>query len=100
MELLAHRSYTGLDYEIQFWRSKNGQEIDFILGNGQVALEIKGSSRVDKRDLHALNVYVEEYPSRKAIVICNEVQPRKVGKLLLLPWKDFLEQLWDGFIIT
>jgi len=99
MELLAHRSYTGLDYKIQFWRSKNGQEIDFILGDGQIALEIKGSSRVDKKELHALNVYMEECPSRKAIVICNESQPRKIGKLLLLPWKEFLEQLWDGKII-
>ncbi|MDX1411738.1 MAG: AAA family ATPase, partial [Nitrospirales bacterium] len=32
MELLAHRSYHEMEYCIQFWRTKTGLEIDFILG--------------------------------------------------------------------
>jgi uncharacterized protein len=32
MELLAHRAYRELDYDITFWRTKSGLEVDFILG--------------------------------------------------------------------
>lgn len=29
MELHAHRSYSELDYAINFWRTKSGLEVDF-----------------------------------------------------------------------
>jgi len=45
MQLAAHRSYTDLDYPINFWRTKTGLEVDFVLGRGEVAIEVKGSSR-------------------------------------------------------
>ena len=30
LEMLAHSSYHGIDYSINFWRTKSGQEVDFI----------------------------------------------------------------------
>lgn len=45
MEIAAYRSYSGKDFEINFWRTKSGIEVDFILNNGSVAIEIKGSNR-------------------------------------------------------
>jgi predicted AAA+ superfamily ATPase len=33
------------------WRTKSGLEVDFVLGEGEVALEVKGTSRVDPSDL-------------------------------------------------
>ena len=47
MEILAHRSYRELDYGVHFWRTKSGLEVDFVLGDGEVALEVKGTSRTD-----------------------------------------------------
>ncbi len=35
MEIMAHRSYSELDYEVNFWRTKTGLEVDFILGRGE-----------------------------------------------------------------
>jgi len=61
MEMVAHSSYSELEYEIDFWRTKSGMEVDFILGKGEVAVEIKGSSRVDNRDLKSLSAFIEEY---------------------------------------
>jgi uncharacterized protein len=50
MEILAHRSYRDLGYDVRFWRTKAGLDVDFILGSGEVAIEVKGSSRVDSAE--------------------------------------------------
>ncbi len=99
MELCAHRSYTEKDYEIRFWRTKAGYEVDFVLGDGEVAVEVKGSGQVDSSQLRPMRVFIGEYSPRKAIVVCNESCPRKHGDILLLPWRDFLDQLWSGEIV-
>jgi predicted AAA+ superfamily ATPase len=39
MEILAHRAYREPDYDVNFWRTKSGLEVDFILGQGEVASE-------------------------------------------------------------
>jgi predicted AAA+ superfamily ATPase len=100
MQLLAHSSYAGLDYEINFWRTKTGLEVDFILGNGEVAIEVKGSSRVDSKEIKPLQVFCEEYSPRRAILICNEKRGRLHRKILVLPWREFLDELWNGKIIS
>ena len=43
MEIGAYNSYYELDYEINFWRTKSGLEVDFVFGGGEVAIEMKGA---------------------------------------------------------
>ncbi len=100
MELIAHNSYNELDYDIHFWRTKTGLEVDFILGKGEVAIEVKGASRVDKRSLRPLNAFIEEYSPRKAIVVCNEKEERVHGAIRIMPHRNFLQELWNGNIIA
>jgi predicted AAA+ superfamily ATPase len=100
MELAAHSSYSELEYDIQFWRTKTGLEVDFILGRGEVAIEAKGSSRVDDRELRSLRSFVLEHKPRAAIVVCNEPMERRVGDIRILPWRIFLHELWGGGIIS
>ncbi len=99
MEMLAHRSYTELDYPINFWRTKSGLEVDFVLAEGEVAVEAKGSQRVDQRELRSLLAFVEEHAPRKALVVCNEGAERQVGPVRVVPWGAFLRQLWAGDIV-
>lgn len=99
MELLAHSSYRELDYSINFWRTKSGLEVDFILGDGEVAIEVKGISRVDDRALRGLETFSAAYTPRAALVVCNEKRERRHGKLRILPVAAFLEELWSGGII-
>ena len=99
MELSAHASYSELDYDIQYWRTKTGLEVDFILGQGEVAIETKGSSRVDEHDLRPLQAFIQEHKPRKALVVCNELMERRVGQIRVLPWRVFLQELWVGEII-
>jgi uncharacterized protein len=96
MEINAHRSYSELGYEINFWRTKSGLEVDFILAGGEVAVEVKGASRIDVRDLYALRSFSEEFKPKHAVVVCNENEERLVGNIRIVPWKSFLAKLWAG----
>jgi predicted AAA+ superfamily ATPase len=99
MELTAHSSYYELDYGIHFWKTKSGLEVDFILGDGEVALEVKGSDRVDNRELRPLKAFIEEFSPRLALVVCNEPEERVVDQIHIMPWRHFLNELWEGRII-
>ncbi|HLP45323.1 MAG TPA: AAA family ATPase [Candidatus Kapabacteria bacterium] len=99
MELRAYSSYSEADYDINFWRTKSGLEVDFILGNGEVAVEVKGTNRVDNRDLKPLIAFNEEYKPRLSLVVCNEKTRRLYQGITVIPWREFLHELWSGNIM-
>lgn len=99
MEILSYRSYSESDFEINFWRTKTGLEIDFILAGGEIALEVKGANRIDTRDFNALAAFSEEYSPKKIFIVCNEKEKRVRGKIEILPWSIFLKSLWLGDIL-
>jgi predicted AAA+ superfamily ATPase len=100
MELLAHRAYRELDYDVNFWRTKSGLEVDFILGEGEVAIEVKGASRIDNVDLRPLKTFIQEYRPARVFVVCNEGAQRVHENIRILPWRDFLKMLWNGEVIS
>ena len=99
MEILAYKSYNEKDFEINFWRTKTGIEVDFILAGGEIALEVKGASRIDRRDFYALESFTEEYSPKRNFIVCNEKDKRLHGKIEVIPWSNFLEELWSGNIL-
>ena len=99
MEIVAFRSYKGKDFAINFWRTKTGLEVDFVLGVGEAAIEIKGVSRVGKREMNGLGAFIQAYSPKRAIVVCNEKEKRIHGKIMILPWKIFLQELWAGRVL-
>jgi uncharacterized protein len=100
MELVAHASYSELTYDIHFWRTKAGAEVDFILGDGEVAVEVKGTSRVDDRDMRGLRLFGETHRPRMSIVVCNEASERVVDGIRIIPWRIFFRELWAGEIVS
>ena len=100
MEILAHRAYRELGYDVNFWRAKSGLEVDFVLGRGEVAIEVKGSSRIESADLRSLKAFIEEYHPKKAFVVCNERRSRVHEDIHVQPWRDFLTMLWNGLVIS
>lgn len=97
MELKAYQAYRAPDLDVRFWRTANGQEVDFILGDMQVAVEVKGGSRVHDGDLRGLRTLAEENRVRRSLVVCLEREPRTVPPAIeVLPWRLFLEHLWAG----
>lgn len=100
LEMWTHSSYSELDYEINFWRTKSGLEVDFILGGGEIAVEVKGTGRVDNRDFKPMQAFIETYSPRGAYVVCNETMRRVHKGIVVIPWREFLQDLWNGKIIT
>ncbi|MDL1872797.1 ATP-binding protein [Deltaproteobacteria bacterium PRO3] len=99
MELMAFQAYRNPEMEVRFWRASTGQEVDFILGDMEVAIEIKAGERVHETDARGLRALLEDRPVRKSFLISFEPEPRRLGdKIQGIHWKTFLEQLWGGEI--
>ncbi len=94
MELRAFLSYRRLKLPLQYWRTRDGLEVDFILGT-EWAVEVKASNNIQKKDLQGLRALAEEGPFKKRVVVCLEEQSRLTDDgILIQNWKDFLSSLW------
>jgi predicted AAA+ superfamily ATPase len=100
MEILAHRSYSEMDYEVHFWRTKTGLEVDFVLGKGEVAVEVKGAGHIHGSELRPLAAFLQEHRPKKALLVCNERKERIHQGIHIVPWRVFLEMLWEGGILN
>ncbi|MEK7384629.1 MAG: DUF4143 domain-containing protein [Elusimicrobiota bacterium] len=98
-ELAAHSHYSGLHYPISYWRTSSQLEVDFILGDHQVAVEVKGGGQVAPHHLKGLKAFREEYQTRQAIVVSLDPKPRIIDGISILPWADFLTELWGSRIL-
>ncbi|MBI4432765.1 MAG: ATP-binding protein [Candidatus Omnitrophica bacterium] len=95
MELRAYQAYKDPDWPISFWRTSTGQEVDFILGDKELALEIKASKRVHEGDIRSLIALSEDGPVKNKIIVSLEKEPRKLeGGIEVVPWRQFIDRLW------
>ena len=93
-EIKAYLKYTGDSRKLCFWRSKNQQEVDFVVGDN-LAIEVKATKEFRKKDLKGLKALNEERPFKHKIVVCLEESPRLTDQnILILPYKIFLKKLW------
>lgn len=100
MELSAHTSYSGLKYPVSYWRTASQLEVDFVLGNHEVAIEVKGTSLAQPHHWKGLIAFGEEYKTRRRILVSCDPKPRIVtGKIEIMPWRIFLQDLWSGQIM-
>jgi predicted AAA+ superfamily ATPase len=99
-EIYAHSQYSGLEYPISYWRTASQIEVDFILGDNEVAVEVKSTTNVSSRHLSGLKQFAEEYKTKHLILVCNEPMPRLIDNILVLPWKDFLQKLWANELMN
>jgi predicted AAA+ superfamily ATPase len=100
MELCAHCAYSETDYPISYWRTSNGFEVDFILGSGQIAVEVKSNPGSAAADFKGLLRFKDDYLPSRVIVVSNEKARRKIGPIEIIPWRDFLDELWAGKVIS
>lgn len=104
MELIAYNGLCKKRMDITYWRTKTGLEVDFIIGNADIAIEVKISRTVYKQDINGLIAFCEEHHPKKAIVVSLDAAPRflQIDKnitIYILPWGHFLKALWQGEII-
>lgn len=94
-ELLAVNSYLRLDYEVFFWRTKAGIEVDFILygPKGLIAFEIKRSKNLHSIDTKGLKVFKEEYPMSKLYLLYGGEQELYSDDIVVMPFEKALKNL-------
>ena len=97
LEIIAARGYREMEYPIEFWRTKSGLEVDFVLDRGAVAVEAK--ARVRSGDLRPIRAFVEEFAPRRAIVVTAEADRRRVHGIDIMPYHEFLGLLHAGEIV-
>ncbi len=98
-ELYAHSNYSGKEYAISYWRTTSQIEVDFILGDHQIALEIKVTNNVQSKHLKGLKSFSEEYKVNKSIIVSTDPLERLIDDVSVMPWRIFLEKLWSDEII-
>ncbi len=93
-ELVAYRDYRSGD-AVSYWRSTSGFEVDFILGD-HTAIEVKAKENVSADDLKSLRAIAEENKLKRCLCVSLEPRTRRTGNIMILPYREFLNQLWDG----
>lgn len=96
-ELKAYCDYNG-DLPLNYWRSKSGFEVDFVL-NSRTAIEVKASKTIGGQDLKSLRMLKEENVLRRYVLVCMEKEPRTVDGIQVLPLPIFLHKLWSGGMV-
>ena len=94
----CHRlnSYQELDYKFSYLRTKDDVEIDLIVerpDGTQALVEIKSAERIDERHVRSLQHFEKDFPKAQLVCVSQEKQPKKIGKVSVLPWRMALEEL-------
>lgn len=91
-ELTAYSDYKH-SVQLSFWRSTSGYEVDFIIDD-HTAIEVKAKAVITPDDLRSLEAIAEEHRFKSLICVCLEKRPRKIGKIEIVPYQEFLGKLW------
>lgn len=99
-ELKAYLGYTHSEKELTYWRTYSGLEVDAVIGDAEVAIEIKSVEEVMPRHLKGLKAFGEEHPDCRRMIVSLDPFGRIVDGIEHLPIQTFLESLWNGTIVS
>ncbi len=97
-ELASYSDYAAA-VPLAYWRSTSNFEVDFVIGD-ETAVEVKAKNPVAERDLRGLRALREEKRLKHYVMVCLETRPRVVDGIEIVPWKEFLERLWEGDFVA
>lgn len=93
-EIRALNDYLNLGYQIYFWRTQAGLEVDFVLygPKGFLAFEIKSSPKIEKKDLKSLDIFCADYPEVSAFLIYGGSKTLYYDRVTVLPAELFFKE--------
>ncbi|MBN1412421.1 MAG: DUF4143 domain-containing protein [Spirochaetales bacterium] len=95
LEIKAYLSYSHDSRTLAFWRTRTGNEVDFIIGD-ETAIEIKSSEYVNERHAKGLVSLSEERHFKNLIIVSMDPEPRMMNNIRIVPVIGFLKMLWNG----
>lgn len=100
--LRAWNAYKGNPYELFFWRSRGGVEVDFVLyGKDSIyALEVKNSNRIRPEDLRSLKEFHKDYPQSKMLFLYRGNEKLLIDQIQCIPCEMFLKHLSPDFELS
>ncbi len=97
-EIIAYHGYSEKSGNISYWRTTSGYEVDVIIGDAEVAIEIKSSGEVQSHHTRGLKAFSEEFPGAELIMVSMDKLPRLMNGIAVYPVMNFLARLWSGNI--
>ena len=95
-EIIAYIGYFRPLQHLSYWRTSSGYEVDAIIGNAEVAIEIKSSDEVQSHHTKGLKAFSEEFPNCRLILVSLDKYARLMNNVEVYPALQFLSMLWDG----
>lgn len=93
--LRAWNAYRGDQCNLYFWRTKSGNEVDFVLYGKDTfcAIETKNTAKIHPRMLNGLLAFRKDYPEAEAYLLYRGQERLKIKNVLCLPCNEFLKNL-------
>lgn len=93
--LRAWNSYSGDLCKLYFWRTKSGNEVDFVLYGGDTfcAIEVKNTARIHSKSVNGLLAFKEDYPEAQTFLLYRGKERIKIKNILCIPCEEFLKNL-------
>ena len=91
-EIAARNDYGNCGYEIYYWRTRQGTEVDFVLygARGFKAIEVKSSARARREDFKGLRQFKKEHPGADLIFVYLGARRYREGEVEIVPAEIFL----------
>lgn len=93
--LIAWNSYRGSKNALSYWRTRSGNEVDFVLYGKEVfwAIEVKNSTRVEESDLQSLRSFKADYPECETFLLYRGKDRLLKQGVPCIPCEQFLLEL-------
>lgn len=94
-EILAINDYFNLEYQLYYWRTAQGMEVDFILygPKGLMAIEIKRAQTIHTKSLKGLKAFAKEYPMAKLFLFYGGDHEQRMDNIHIIPVSKALKNL-------
>jgi predicted AAA+ superfamily ATPase len=93
--LLAWIDQRSPDLGLSYWRTRSGNEVDFVLygKNTFRAIEVKNAATVHSADLRGLKTFGEDYPQAERMLVYRGKERLLVDGIRVVPCREFLLEL-------
>lgn len=96
--LRAWTAYDGREWELAYWRTRSGVEVDFVVygPEGFWAVEVKHAATIRREDVRALRAFREDYPECEPLLVHRGREHLLVDGVRCIPAGEFLAALRPG----